>query len=131
MKLIVAGSRSFVGNGNWSFVFQVLDGIRARYPDVTVISGGAKGADACGERWAALRGVPCTVVPADWTRYGRAAGPIRNEEMAKQGTHLLAVWDGHSAGTKHMMATARKYRLPVRVVMFTPERGPYVERKGL
>ena len=47
-----------------------------------VVSGGAPGADAEGERWAHQQGIPVRVFKADWVRWGTSAGPMRNQEMA-------------------------------------------------
>jgi hypothetical protein len=51
------------------------------------------------------------VFPADWGRYKNAAGPIRNEQMAKYADALLAVWDWESKGTGNMVKLAQKYKL--------------------
>ena len=56
--------------------------------------------------------------PADWERHGRAAGPIRNEEMAEVSDALIAFWDGKSRGTKSMIEIARRKGLQVAVVRY-------------
>ena len=56
--------------------------------------------------------------PADWNRLGRAAGPIRNEEMAEVSDALIAFWDGKSRGTKSMIEIARRKGLQVAVVRY-------------
>lgn len=53
------------------------------------------------------------IYPADWKKYGRRAGSIRNIEMAQNAEALLAVWDGISSGTRHMIKEAEKRGLPV------------------
>lgn len=83
-----------------------------------VVSGGARGADAFGEEWARDRRVPVRVFPADWNRHGRAAGPIRNREMAEYADALVAVWDGESRGTKNMIEEATKRGLKVHVYRY-------------
>lgn len=80
-----------------------------------IISGTARGADTLGEAWAKENGVPCEQYPADWKRYGRAAGLRRNESMADNAAALVALWDGSSSGTKHMINIARKKGLLVYV----------------
>ena len=79
-----------------------------------VVSGTAKGADTFGEVWAAANGVLVRRMPADWSQ-GRGAGPARNVEMAKVAEALVAVWDGQSRGTRHMINTAVKQGLRVHV----------------
>lgn len=73
----------------------------------------AKGADTCGERYAKEHGYKIRYFQADWNRYGTAAGPIRNEEMAcnADADALVAFWDGKSPGTKSMIQLAQKYNL--------------------
>ena len=46
---------------------------------------------------------PCKVFPAQWERYGKRAGPIRNAAMAKYADYGVALWDGESRGTAHMI----------------------------
>jgi hypothetical protein len=68
-----------------------------------VVSGGAPGVDTLAERWAEQHDIPVTGFPAEWSRYGKKAGPIRNKEMAGYAEGLVAVWDGRSRGTKDMV----------------------------
>lgn len=83
-----------------------------------IVSGHASGADALGERYAQERGLECEQYPADWEAYGRAAGPIRNAEMAEVADALIAFWDGASRGTKNMIDTAKSKGLKVAVVRY-------------
>lgn len=111
MKLIIAGCRNF----NDRFIINAgIDAFIEEYgtPDV-IIEGGASGVDRIAGDYARENDIPLMVFPADWNKYGRAAGPIRNGEMAKHGTHLLAFWDGKSRGTKNMIETAKKHGLVV------------------
>lgn len=63
--------------------------------------------------WARRNNVPVEKYPANWDKYGKSAGYIRNEEMAKVADSLLAIWDGKSRGTKHMIDIATKKGLTV------------------
>ena len=54
--------------------------------------------------------------PADWDKHGRAAGPIRNKQMADYADVLIAVWDGKSRGTKNMIDEMNKLMKPVYIV---------------
>lgn len=56
--------------------------------------------------------------PADWQKNGKSAGYKRNEEMAQNSDALIAFWDGESKGTKHMIDTAKRYRLSTRIVKY-------------
>lgn len=57
--------------------------------------------------------------PADWNKHGRAAGPIRNEEMAQYADALIAFWDGKSRGTKSMISLATEYSLKIKIHHYT------------
>lgn len=81
-----------------------------------ILCGMARGADACGMAWAVHYGVKVRKFPALWKEHGRAAGPIRNEEMAEAATHGLGFWDGASIGTKHMIKCLEKLSKPCHVV---------------
>jgi hypothetical protein len=94
-KVIIAGSR------NVTDLDLVAGAIEASgFPISEVVSGGAPGVDTLAEQWAREHGIPVTRFPAEWSRYGRRAGPIRNKEMAVYGEALIVVWDGKRAGTK-------------------------------
>ncbi len=131
IRVIVAGSRSVSERlpENRAMIARHLDRIlsdvlvRARdgvgaYP--ILVSGGAKGADALGEIYAmerlAHQPVPFMRFPAEWDRYGKSAGMIRNQQMAWAATHLVAFWDGESRGTRDMIRCAEEGGLRVRVV---------------
>lgn len=64
--------------------------------------GFAKGVDGAGERWARMMGVPIKRFYANFTKKGKAAGPLRNRDMAEYGDRLLLVWDGVSRGSANM-----------------------------
>lgn len=87
---------------------------RGIYP-TEVVSGAALGADRLGEEWARERDIPVTRFEADWQRYGRYAGPKRNQEMADYAQALVAVPVGESRGTRNMIETAIANGLPIYV----------------
>lgn len=104
-RLIIAGSRGIVDPDA-----EVANAI-ARSPFhegnvVVVLSGGARGVDRAGERWARQHGIPVRRYRAAWSHLGRRAGPVRNEDMARNADALLAIWDGESPGTRNMMELA-------------------------
>jgi hypothetical protein len=86
---------------------------------VIIISGGAPGADRLAERYAAARNYPVEVYRAKWGQLGKAAGFIRNGEMAKASTHGIAFWDGRSKGTRQMIFQLKHYKLDYHVVHYT------------
>lgn len=80
-------------------------------PISQVISGGARGADKDGADWAKSRDIPVVTMPADWDKYRKAAGPIRNTEMAKVAKAAVIFPGGR--GTKHMRQEAHARGLDV------------------
>lgn len=113
MKIIIAGSRSF---SDKEFLFKSLDKISENIAITEVVSGTARGADKLGEEWGKSRGITVKQFPADWNYYGKRAGYVRNEEMAKYADGLVAFWDKQSKGTKHMIDLATKYNISVTIV---------------
>ena len=108
MKTIIAGSRDIVDSA------LLTEAIIASGFNITeVVSGMAQGVDQMGQTWAAEQGIPIKHFPADWKLYGRGAGPVRNREMADYADALIALWDGKSKGTQHMIKAARERSLKI------------------
>jgi hypothetical protein len=109
MKTIIAGSRNLN-------IDDFMDAIEA-CPFVgeleTIVSGTAKGIDQLGEEYAQAANLNLVRFPADWQQFGRAAGFIRNKEMAEFADSLIAIWDGKSPGTKNMIANAKSMKLRI------------------
>lgn len=82
-----------------------------------IVSGSARGVDKEGEVYAATKSISVKRFPAEWNKYGKSAGMIRNTEMAKYADCLVAIWDGKSRGTKHMIETMTKMNKPVHVTI--------------
>ena len=82
-----------------------------------VVSGGAPGIDTLGERWAKRNLIPVKRFPADWNKFGKAAGPMRNRQMAQYAHYLIAIPNPlGSKGTDNMIEEARKQGLKVFVL---------------
>ena len=107
-RVIIAGSRSF--NDYELLREQCLSILqeKMRTHRVVIVSGHARGADSLGERFANEFRLPFELHPAKWRLLGKAAGMVRNAEMAKCSDALIAFWDGESRGTRHMISFARK-----------------------
>lgn len=118
MHVIIAGSRGLTNRRLISHAIHA-----SGFPISSVISGAARGVDQLGERWAKEHGIPVLRMPAEWKTYGRSAGYRRNEDMASLGDALIAIWDGKSHGTRHMIETARKRGLRVFVLQATQTHG--------
>lgn len=108
MKTIIAGSRDSVTYEN---VVSAM--AECGWVPTQVISGHARGVDIFGEQWAMENDIPLLIKPADWKMHGKAAGYIRNVDMANNADALVAVWDGESKGTKHMIDIALDKKLKV------------------
>lgn len=111
MRVIIAGSRSI---HDYAKVCNAVQ--RSGFAIGRVLSGLAGGVDMLAVHYALERGLPCDPFPAEWKKWGRSAGYRRNEQMAKHADALIAVWDGRSPGTKHMIAVAKARGIPVFVV---------------
>lgn len=115
--VVVAGSRDFC---DYDYAKKCLDWILKKRIDdgykIVVISGHARGADMIGERWAEENGWAVSSHPAEWDKYGKRAGFIRNCEMVDCCDGVVAFWDGKSKGTKHTIDYAGKQDKPCIVV---------------
>lgn len=118
MKLIIAGGREF---NDYNLLCDETNRFIGLETNVEIISGLARGADQLGCRYAADYGFPLRGFAAEWGKFGKAAGPIRNKLMAQNATHLIAFWDGKSRGTMHMIDYANKMGLKVKVVEYNGE----------
>lgn len=117
-RVIIAGSRGFQDFQALSAYTDKMLSRKAQESQITIISGHCPGPDLMGEEYARLKGYAVEIHPADWKTYGRAAGPIRNKEMALCADALIAFWDGHSRGTKNMIDEARAAGIPVRIYQY-------------
>ena len=111
-KIIVAGCRDFKG---YAMLKKSLDALIV--DPCEIVSGGASGVDTLAVIYASYRKFESKVFKADWDKHGKAAGPIRNREMAEYADELIAFWDGKSRGTKNMIETMRGLNKPVKVVL--------------
>jgi len=117
LKVIIAGSRDF--DSYRLLKFKLLH-LLSKYDltEVEIVSGGARGADSLGERFAREHGCKIKRFIPDWDGLGKQAGFIRNWDMAKYADACVAFWDGKSKGTKHMIDLAKREGLNVRVVEY-------------
>lgn len=115
MKIIIAGSRGF---DNYQLLKYKVDKILTNVDQIEIVSGGAKGADLLGEKYAQENNYTLTQIPAEWDYYGKKAGYIRNQQMADYADGCICFWDGKSKGTKHMIDIAKEKGLKLRVVNF-------------
>ena len=133
MKVIIAGGRDF---NNYGFAEKVISAVlkNTNNEDLTIISGACStgkvtyvrpdgtnvcGADGIGERYAADHNIKVCYYPADWETHGKAAGMIRNKQMADaceaDVDGLIAFWDGESRGTENMIRLAGMKGMKIRM----------------
>ena len=117
-RVIVAGSRGFF---DYELMCRELDKLfnESRMfagREIKIISGMADGADSLAIRYADERKLTKILFPANWKKYSRVAGFLRNEAMLSVATHLVAFWDGKSSGTRHMIEIAQAKGIPVWIV---------------
>ena len=122
MRVLVTGGRDYA---DYEFVRNTLDQIMhdrgccgecgvIDSPDpVIVIHGGAKGADSLADQWAVVNWLQIKEFKADWNRYGRVAGPIRNQQMIDEGKPDLVVAFPGGEGTANMVKLAKKHGIEV------------------
>lgn len=108
MKTIIAGGRGYLFTQK---DIEWLDQIHARHTITEVVSGGASGADSCGEDWAKSNSIPVKVFRADWKTHGKAAGPIRNKQMAEYAEACILFPGG--MGTESMRELALQNELVI------------------
>ena len=122
LRVIVAGSRMF---NDYDLLKNVLSDFVKHHGTerITIISGGAAGADQLGERYARENKILFKVFPAQWNIHGKRAGYLRNLQMMNYAievgnSYLIAFWDGKSKGTKHMIDNAKKNGMTVNIITF-------------
>jgi len=121
-KIIIAGSRDFHDYELLKIeVNKFIDEYKTTLSSsdnnsISIVSGHARGADKLGEQYAREHNHFCYVMSADWDKYGKRAGYLRNASMAKEADALIAFWDGQSRGTYHMIELAKKENLKIKVI---------------
>ncbi len=109
MKIAIIGSRGLLPSE---------EELQAVLGEATeIVSGGAKGVDACGAAYARRHGLRLTEFLPDYARYRRGAPLVRNQAIVDYADCVVAFWDGHSKGTKFVIDYAQKVGKPCRVVL--------------
>jgi hypothetical protein len=135
IKIIIAGPRDF---NNQSFIFSALDMVFSRLikspkennntleindlGNIEFVEGGATGIDSLAKSYAISKNIKYKEFPADWNKHGRAAGPIRNKQMAEYSDILIAFRyvDNPSRGTENMIRQAKENNLKIIMVNIRP-----------
>lgn len=116
-KVIIAGGRNF---NNYDLLKNKCDILlkNKSLEDIEIVSGTANGADKLGERYAKEKGYKIKRFPADWDKFQKRAGFIRNQQMAEYADACICFWDNSSRGTKHMIDLANEKGLFIRIINY-------------
>lgn len=104
MKILVCGGRDF---DDYEYIKETLEMIHAEHEITCLVHGAATGTDSLAAAWAEEKGIELVPYPADFEKFGRAAGPIRNSQMLKENIELVIAFPG-GAGTMDMIKKARR-----------------------
>lgn len=115
LNLAIVGSRDF---HNYAKLKREVDQIRKKLNIVAIISGGAKGADQLGERYAKEYNLNLVRLLPDWKGRGRVAGLERNTEIVAQADYVLAFWDGKSKGTRDTIRKTQKTSKVLKIIYY-------------
>jgi len=116
MKVVIAGSRT----ARYADVIEAVDWSGTGRNITEVVCGMARGADSHGKEWAQRNNISVKEFPADWDKYGKSAGFIRNKEMAEYADAAIVCWDGKSRGSVNMIEEMKRLGKPVFVWQFKP-----------
>ncbi len=129
-RVLICGSRS-IKDKDWvfdnieSFWYENL----ACFRELTLLEGEANGVDKLAKEYAKINNWEnIEEYPADWEKYGRRAGFIRNEEMVKNCDCCLILWDGNSKGTYSDIELCKKYKVPYTIIHY-PTGEKYVYKR--
>lgn len=109
MRLLVCGGRDFTDR---ALLHQVLDTLPSDFIDC-IIHGAARGADTLAGEYAGIIYAKELRFPAEWDKYGRSAGAVRNQQMLTEGKPTLVIAFPGGAGTRNMITLARRAGVPV------------------
>jgi hypothetical protein len=126
LRILITGDR------DWIDAIPIIDMLKVAHPSTIIIHGAAKGADKLAGIIAEHYGLKVLPYPAEWTKYGKPAGPIRNKQMIDEGKpdYVLAFHNDikNSKGTKNMIEQSLKAHIPVRLYSNGEWRRIYTER---
>ncbi len=115
-RIVIAGCRDF---NDYAIAKKHIDfyikNIKNKY-ELVFVSGGCRGADMLGEHYARENNFQIERYKAEWRKYGKAAGPKRNEKMSLISDYVICFWDGKSKGTKSMIEAAKRYKKPLKII---------------
>ena len=117
MKVAIVGSRTF---NNFDLLSKKVKEYcrRTNISIETIVSGGAKGADALAEKFAKENDIQTKIFHPDWEQFGRNACSVRNTQIVEFSDIVFAFWDGKSPGTKDSITKAEKLQKIIIIALF-------------
>lgn len=118
-RMIVAGGRDYSNQNVVNYyIDRVKDVCDSRGLNLVIVCGMATGADTLGRNYAISNGLEVLEFPADWNKYGKSAGYIRNKEMGNVADSAIVFWDGRSKGSKLMIDIMHELKKPVVAISY-------------
>jgi len=114
INLAIVGSRNF--NDYKLFCKHVDNWIKENGVPDELVSGGAYGADSLCQKYADEFLIPIKVFPAQWNKYGKGAGPLRNTLIVEHATRMLAFPSRKGSGTQDSIRKAKEKNINVKVI---------------
>jgi len=116
MNVAIVGSRDYTNYDEFKwFVETTLQ--TWRLDDIQVVTGGAKGADSMAEKWAIENNLAIKIFKPDWLKYGKAAGPLRNQQIVENSTHVIAFPSKSGKGTQDTIIRAKKLGIEIAIYL--------------
>lgn len=124
INIVICGSRHFT---DYSVLSSALDYFLLDFPkdEICIVSGGCRGADSLALRYAQDHSISFLKFPADWKRFGKSAGVVRNFQMLEIADICFGFHDGVSRGTAHMLRISRKKNIRTEVYYFANQLGVF------
>jgi hypothetical protein len=121
VRFLVCGGREFGhSDDERDFIFDTLTRLLTldKYDSIVVIQGDQRGVDRTAGAWADMFGFENLPFPADWDRYGRSAGPIRNKQMLVKGKPDWTIAFPGGTGTANMIKQSRLRYVKVKEIEY-------------
>ena len=128
-RIIICGGRHFDDYETLEKVVdKVISELKLTSQEIEIVSGNCQGTDLLGELYAEKHELKCTVFPAKWKKFGKAAGPIRNSEMIdyisdSENPIVIAFVSPNSKGTMDTVNKAVKAGFTVYKIEYVMEEG--------
>lgn len=117
MQIVIAGSRNFKDHYKVeNYVCNLKELQLNTLNDIVIISGGAFGVDSLAASKATQLDLKTKIFYPEWDKYGKKAGPMRNEQMVQASDKVVVFWDGISRGSKSTIDFALKYKKDLEVI---------------